>query len=934
VNQFKRPNHTSRRTKLSIAILAIAFLLILSSSTLVHLLTEAWWFDAVNFSGVFWTLLGWRVLTWLGTFVVFALVLGLNYRLAMRFTRDRSFRLLEGSELAPYGQALPNYIAPVLIAVISFLAAGASVGAWETILKFLNASEFGRVDPIYQRDIGFYLFRLPLYEGIQDWLVALLVCSLLVSVPIYVLKGKVKTRGSWQTFISGRAKAHISALLAGIAVLFAIDFWLERYDLLYSGNGVVFGAGYTDTHAVVVALWVMSAIALAVGTLFVVSMWRSSLALPLYGIGLYIAALVLVRGVFPSLMQQFIVEPNELAKERPYIEYNIESTNQAYQLDTIQNQEFPAETQLERQDLEQNQGTIRNVRLWDYRPLLSTYRQLQEIRPYYHFSDVDIDRYTLDGNYRQTMLSPRELDYSRVPARGQTWVNQRLIYTHGYGLVMSPVNAVTAQGLPELFIRDIPPVSEVDVEVERSGIYYGEETNNYIFTNTGIQEFDYPSGDENVFTTYDGEGGVPIPSIFHRLAYAYDLSSLNTLISGYFNDESRILYYRRIRERVNHVAPFLRLDNDPYITLIDGRLQWILDAYTVSDRYPYSEPVSQISDAAAILAGNDGSQLLAGGFNYARNSVKVLIDAFDGTMQFFVVDDTDPVLRTYRKIFPGLFEPGESVPPPVREHFRYPLNLFEIQAQMYLSYHMRDPQVFYNQEDQWRFPVEIYEGNERLMEPYYIIMRLPEAQNEEFILIMPFTPVNKDNMIAWMAARSDGENYGELLLYEFPKQKLIFGPNQIEARIDQNPQISQQLTLWSQRGSRVIRGDLLVIPIEESLLYVEPVYLRAEQGELPELKRVIVAYSEQIAMEETLEDSLAVIFGEQQPQQPTEPSPVPTATPAPSSDLIQSALETYRQAEQAAQQGNWSEYGRYQQELEDTLEQLNQEAGAEPTQGE
>jgi len=914
-----KPRHhknTSHRSSIVIPLLVIAALILFSSSTLVHLVTEAWWFEAVGFAGVFWTLLTWRSLIWLGTFIVFGVFLWVNYRLAMRLTpsnghvqllrgrslRYRSLRWLDSSNLETYGKNLPNYIALVVIFLMSLLTAGASVASWETILKYLNATDFGSVDPIYQRDIGFYIFQLPFYEGLRDWLLALLVCALVVSIPVYVLKGSINTGRNWQNLISGSAKTHLGLLLAAIAVLTAVGFWLNRYQLLYSEEGVVFGAGYTDVHAELVSLWIMSFLALVLAVVFVIAIRQNNTTLPVYGIGIFIAALVLLRGVYPWFQQQFIVEPNELAKEKPYIANNIKLTRQAYGLDAVQRQEYPAKTQLNSQVLQANQGTIRNIRLWDYRPLLSTYRQLQEIRLYYRFSDVDIDRYTIEGNYRQVMLSPRELSYSQVPQRARTWVNQRLKYTHGYGLVMSPVNQVTPQGLPEFFIKNIPPVSQVDLPVTRPGIYYGEETDTYIFTGASTEEFDYPRGDENAFTKYDGQGGVPMGSFWRRLAYAYDLGSLKILISNYFTDESRIHYYRRIKERVSHVAPFLRLDSDPYITLIDGKLQWIIDAYTVSDHYPYSEPVA------------DG-----GGFNYIRNSVKVLVDAYDGTMQFFVVDESDPLLATYRKIFPELFTSSQTIAPQLRDHFRYPLDLFKFQSQMYLAYHMSDPEVFYNQEDLWRFPTEIYEGNEQLVEPYYMVMRLPQGESEEFILILPFTPGTKDNMIAWMAARSNGENYGKLLLYEFPKQQLVYGPKQIEARIDQNTEISEQLTLWSQQGSRVIRGDLLVIPIRESLLYVEPVYLRAEQGELPELKRVIVGYGEEVVMEETLEQSLAAIFGERQPQKPV---PVPR-TEIPSS-LSQSALNTFRKAQQALREGNWANYGQYQQELEKILQQLNQ----------
>ncbi|MDJ0703931.1 MAG: UPF0182 family protein [Leptolyngbyaceae cyanobacterium MO_188.B28] len=912
-----------KRPWIVIWLVVIAGMLAVSGS-LVHLLTEVWWFDAVGFVQVFWTRLTWQILIWLGTFALYGLFLWGNYRLAMRLTRTQSFHFLESNGWRIPVPRIFTYIAIAVIFLIALSAASASIPAWETVLKFLHPSEFGATDPVYKNDISFYIFKLPFYEGVQTWLLTLAVLGLVLSAIVYGLKGAITPKENWKYILTGKVKAHLSLLLAIGALLLAIGFWLQRYELLYSPEGVVFGAGYTDVHARLSAYWAMTFITLALAGLFILAIWRRGFAWPIYGIGLYLVVFILLSGIYPWFQQLFIVEPNELDKERLYVGHNIEFTRDAYGLDQVQRERYPAKNQLNRQILQENQATVRNIRLWDYRPLLSTYHQLQEIRLYYRFGDVDVDRYTLDGDYRQVMLAARELAYSQVPSEAQTWVNQRLKYTHGYGLVMSPVNRVTSQGLPDLFIKDIPPVSKVDLQVTEPAIYYGEATHHYIFTGTKTQEFDYPKGGKNAFTFYEGEGGVPIPSLWHRLAYAYDLGSLKILISNYFTRDSRIHYYRQIRQRVQHVAPFLRFDRNPYITVINGKLQWIVDAYTVSDRYPYSEPVFQSNNAGVILKGNI-AQILQGNGNYIRNSVKVVVDAFNGDMRFFVVDPQDPLLATYRKIFPALFEPVEAIPPEIRAHFRYPIDLFKIQAQMYLAYHMSDPDVFYNREDLWRFPTEVYEANEQLMEPYYIIMRLPEEVREEFILILPFTPANKDNMIAWMAARSDGENYGKLLLYEFPKQELVYGPHQVEARIDQNPYISERLTLWSQKGSRVIRGDLLVIPIQESLLYVEPVYLRAEQGELPELKRIIVAYGDQTVMAESLEDALATLFGYKPPEEQLGVETRDLAT------LIESAQQAYQQSQDALDQRDWMRYGQAQQELENLLQQLSQWAKISPS---
>ena len=949
------------RQKVIVTLILVGIISLTIMATLVHLLTELWWFEAVGFQNVFWTRITWQVTIWVITFIIYGSFLWFNYWLALRLTSDRDFSFLQGSELEPRTKTISNLIALLLIFIIAFGAANISVGFWETSLKFLHATDFNSTDPIYGKDIGFYLFQFPFYRALQHWLFNLFLIGLIFTITVYLLKGIFKfdlstqkarledqwqnyypteqkrLEGQWQNYLQGtqkrlelqwqhhhqeKQKTHISLLLAAIAMTIAVDFWLKRYELLYSAQGVVWGAGYTDTHARLFAYWVMGIGALMLGLFFILAVWAHKwsrkIILPLYGIAIYFIALVLVNGVFPYLQQQFIVEPNELDKELPYIEHNIEFTRQAYDLDEIEIKDYPVSAQLTDAKLQQAQGTIQNIRLWDYRPLLSTYRQLQEIRPYYQFNDVDIDRYTLNGNYRQIMLSPRELSYERVPEKAKTWVNERLKYTHGYGLVMSPVNQISPDGLPVFYLRNIPPVSQVDLEVQEPAIYYGEERDRYIFTGTTTPEFDYPQGSSNAFIHYKGTGGVPIPTIWHRLVYAYDLNSLKILISNYFTNNSRIHYYRNIRQRVSHVAPFLQFDGDPYITVIDGKLQWIIDAYTTSDRFPYSEPIFDRSQTG----------LISNKINYIRNSVKVLVDAKDGTMQFLVVDDQEPVLATYRKIFPELFRGEDSITQEIKEHFRYGPDLFRIQARMYLSYHMNDPQVFYNREDLWRFATENYEGNQQPIEPYYQIMTLQGESQEEFILIIPFTPVNKDNMIAWMAARCDGEQYGKLLLYKFPKQELIYGPFQIEARIDQNPEISQQLTLWSQEGSRVIRGDLLVIPIDGSLLYVEPVYLRAEQGQLPELKRVIVAYDKKVIMRPTLEESLQAILGTQRSSditkkklpQVTQPSTL-TQTDY---QLIKEASIIFNKAESAMREGNWSEYGRYQQQLKEIFQQLEE----------
>ncbi|WP_017306744.1 UPF0182 family protein [Spirulina subsalsa] len=911
------PRQGNRIYWLIIGVTIALFIVLFSISPLIHLLTESWWFTEVGFSQVFWLRFWGQSLSWL---MVFLLTVGFwwaNYRYAMFLTRYSRFQFVPPGGSPNLINYTVNLSALVAIGVIALGVAGFNSEAWLTILKAIHATPFNQTDPLYQKDVSFYFFQLPLYEGLRNLCFTLIVGALAISIPVYVLKGSLDMGRGLQNLVVGPVKTHLMLLLAALILLVAAGTWLDRFQLLYSPSGVVFGAGYTDTHSRLLGLNIMAGVGVLVAGAIAFLAFRNGLLWMSLSLGGYLLLALIFQGLIPSFEQQFSVTPNELTRERPYIEHNLTFTRHAYGLDDIATIPYPVEDNLTRQDLETNEATIRNIRLWDYRPILSTYRQLQEIRLYYRFNDVDVDRYTLNGNYRQVMLSGRELAYRQVPERAQTWVNERLKYTHGYGAVMSPVNQVTPQGLPHFFIKDIPPVSEVDIPLDQPRIYYGEETQHYIFTGMGTDEFDYPLGNDNAAYRYTGKGGVPLKSWWHRLAYALDFNNLKTLISGYFTPDSRILYHREITDRVGRIAPFLTLDHDPYLVLREGRMQWVIDAYTMGDRYPYSEPLYRLQRFGLNPVQRKG---MIRGFNYMRNSVKVLVDAYDGTVQFFAVDEQDPLLATYRQIFPDLFINQLEVPDDLRSHFRYPLDLFFMQAQMYLVYHMTNPEVFYNQEDLWRFPIQQYEGKEEVMQPYYLIMRLPDSEQEEFLLVLPFTPGNRDNMIAWMATRCDGENYGSSLLYEFPKQELVYGPRQIEARIDQDPVISPQLTLWSQEGSRVIRGDLFIIPIEQSLLYVEPVFLRSEQGGLPELKRVIVVFGEKIVMEETLEQALNAVFG-------VTPVSTPAPTPVDSTldpDLARQALETYQQAQDALRNGNWAEYGRLHSELEQLLLRLNQ----------
>jgi len=918
-------------------LVGIGLLLLAFSTTLTHWLTEYWWFNAVGFDSVFKLRLGWSVLCAILAFVMYAAVLLANYSLALWLTRDRPFYTPQNNDWAPLIPGLTLYGGVALIILLSAGAAQRGAQAWELILKFLNPTAFNIADPIYQQDIGFYVFKMPVYQGLQSQGLELLIWALMLSLVVYALRGEIRWERGWKYFLTGPVKTHLCVLLSAIALFVVFGYWLARYDLLYSPGGVVFGAGYTDVNARLHAYGIMGIVTLIVGILFIVSLWRQGFSLPITSISLYVIVFLAVSGLYPWLQQSLVVEPNELAKEAPYIAHNLNFTRQAYGLTDVQREDFVVENTLNAGALDENAATLNNIRLWDYQTLLSTYQELQSLRLYYRFHDVDIDRYTIEGNYRQVMLSARELDYDAVPEKARNWVNQRLKYTHGYGVAMSPVNQVTVEGLPDFFIKNIPPTTTTDIAIDQPRIYYGEETDHHIYTGTSTDEFDYPLGNDNATNTYDGSGGVPIGSFLRRLTYALDFGTLKPLTSNYFIRSSKIHYHRNIVERAQQIAPFLQFDTDPYLALIDGRFKWIIDGYTTSDRYPYSEPIANSPDVETLVANNPTLENIAiSGANYIRDAAKVVIDAYDGALTIYTIDSTDPILATYQKIFPQLFTPLAAASETLRNHFRYPLNLFQIQSQIYRAYHMADTEVFYNQEDLWQVPQQQgNNGQPEQMQPYYIIMRLPNADKEEFLQILPFTPSRKGNMVAWMAARCDGDRYGELVLYEFPKQVLVYGPQQIEGRIDQNTDISQQLTLWDQEGSSVIRGNLLAIPIDQSLLYFEPIYLQADQGALPELKRVIVAFKDTIVMRQTLPEAIAAIFGNTSgPSSGFEGSVQPASAAAPTanpSSLVQAAIEIYEQGEKALQAGDWAAYGQSQQRLGQILQQLNGELTAEST---
>ena len=724
------------------------------------------------------------------------------------------------------------FFGPLALAVMTGLIIGQK---WELLQLYSNAVPFGSEDPIFGNDYSFYLFTLPLLNLGKSILWEILVILGIGTGLIFFLKQFVYF-GPSGIVMQQEARRPLSFLVFYFLVLMAMEFHLQRYGLLIGENGVVTGIGFADYYGQLPILHTMSILSLiGAGLSFFIATGRGlkKVALALTGIGvIYFAG-----SFYPKILQNFVVDPNELIKETPFIEHTISGSLLAYGLNNTESKKLTGAESLNAESIRANSLTIENIRLWDQEPLLDTLGQLQEIRTYYQFNSVDHDRYTIDGKYRQTLLSPRELKSENLPNR--TWINEHLTFTHGYGVSLSPVNKVTPQGLPVLLIKDIPPRSSVDLKVGQPEIYFGELSNDHVFVNTGTKEFDYPEGEKNVYKNYEGSGGFPVDSFINKALLAARFKTLKILFSQDINNESRVLMYRNITERVLKVAPFLRLDSDPYLVLTEGKMKWIYDAYTVSDQFPYSQIIPRFG-------------------NYVRNSVKVVIDAYDGSMDFFISDPNDPIIQTWKNVFPELFKELNEMSEDLRKHIRYPSDLFTIQAFIYATYHMKAPQVFYNKEDLWEIP----EIDNKMMEPYYTIMKLPGKKTEEYILMLPFTPSGKSNLSAWMVAQSDGENYGKLIAYTFPKQKLIYGPNQIVARINQDAEVSRQISLWDQRGSKVIQGTMLVIPIEESLIYVRPLYLKADAGKIPELKRVIVGYEDTIAMERTLEEALAKIFGE------------------------------------------------------------------------
>ena len=855
------------------------------------------WFESVEFEGNFRRVLTARALLFIVGTAITAVVLGFNIWLARRLAPvgvEESFI----EDVDP--EAIRRVVTVALIAMTLFMAIifGAVVaGSWETILTWWNAVEFGgEPDPAFNKDISFYLFDLPAFHFMQGWLLSLLVVSMLGAGAVYALSFSLQR---FELNLPRGMRIHASVLAGVILLVIAFGTWLSTFDLAVSRTGIVTGATYADINARLPARYALVAFGAFAGLATMASAlinggWR----VPAFSVGLWVVAGIAGGFIYPSFVQSFQVDPNEIEKEESFIERNINFTRLAWGLSEIEVTTFAADPAVTEDEISANEATLSNIRLLDARPTRDTFNQIQSIRPLYLFEDVDVDRYEIDGVTRQVMLAPRELDLRRATQTGGSgWTQQRLQFTHGYGAVVAKVNEITAEGLPVLLTKDIPPVGEeVPITVDGARIYFGELTDHYVVVKSKEKEFDYPSGDGTVETTYEPDRGIKLSSLLRRFALAWQLGDRNVLISGRITSDSALLMHRSLESRITKVAPFLDLDADPYLVVMDGELLWVQDAYTTSEAFPYSQHLGTI--------------------NYIRNSVKVAIDAETGDMTFYLIDPDDPVAATWAKIFPDLFtahEEMETLHPGLRAHLRYPEDMFQLQAQQYLRYHIENPRDFFLGEDLWNIPTEKFRQQEQQLEPYYVILKLPGEEAEEFSLIMPFTPRNKQNTIAWLAGRSDGDFLGSLRAYRFPTDDLVFGPAQIEARIDQDTGISAQLTLWEGSGSEVIRGNLLMIPIGESFLFVEPVYLQAESSRIPELKRVVVANGNNIAMEPTFQRALDVVFGRRASSLPgsatTVLPPVTTTPPddddddastVPSGDL-DALLRQARDASQAAQ---------------------------------
>ena len=874
------------------------------------------WSLEVGYEQVFLTSFGWRA-------GLLALMGGLTFLFLygnIRYAAPRSSKELTllsaglGAEAAVVGRSLPTMLT-LGSAFIAYVIGMTASDRWLQYVLALRGSDTGVTEPLFGNDIAFYLFRLSAYSGVLSTALFVTALTTVVVAFLYVLKRELALP---QTPIvsSQRASWHVGALAALFFLLLAVRLWVvTRAELASSTTGPLVGASFTDVHATLPAIMVSVVAAIGAAGAALAGAANGTLMRNLaIAAAAYASIAVIGRGIIPMAIQRLVVTPNELGRETPYLARHIDATRTAWGINDVAVRDLSGDTQLSMANIRANAPTITNIRLWDRDLLAASLGQLQEIRTYYDFVSVNDDRYMIDGQYRQVHLSARELNSSSLPT--QTFINNRLTYTHGMGIAMAPVNEVTPEGLPVLFVKDLPPVSTTSLTLTRPQVYFGELTNSYVFVRTAQREFDYPAGDANIYSKYEGTGGIGLGSTLRRALFAWQLKSINILTSSDIGDSARVLMRRNIHERAKAALPFLQFDPETYLVVTEeGRLVWVLDAYTSSTQYPYSARV-------------------AGGMSYMRNSVKVTLDAYDGAITAFLADSTDPMALAYERIFPGVFRPLSEMSADLRRHMRYPNAIFRAQATLLSTYHMKEPEAFYHREDQWQIP----EGaqRDRTISPYmrHMIMRLPGEKEAEFIYMTPFTPRGKDNLAAWLVARMDGEHYGKMIAYRFPKQSLVYGPRQIMNRIEQDTEISRQLSLWDQRGSQAIRGELLVIPIEESLIYVQPIYLRA-QGEtsIPELKRVVVAHGNQVVMATTLDEGLSMVFGagavrpQQQAVEALAAAPAANQAQASIDALLQRSQQHYDRAIAAQRAGNWSDYGREIEQLGTVIRELRSRTG-------
>lgn len=888
-----------RRFWVGLGFIGAALAVIFLTAPLVGFITENQWYEALGIGPVYRTRVGLEALLFfVGLAVAFAFAAG-NAALALRLRSGLALRALgvrQRAVLTPAGYMAMG--ASALLALI--LAAGARTN-WTNLALFLHYTPTGVVDPVYGMDVSFYLLQLPFLDALVGWLFGLVFMTGLIVVVVYAWRGD-----TIDLRLSPRAVAHLSAILGVFGLVAAAGAFLGRLELVFAHNGVVWGAGYTDVHARSWLSALQGVLAVGLAGLLFANVWLRRAQLLPSVVVIWVVVWILAA-LYPAAVQRFTVQPSELSQESPYIKREIEFTRRAYGISDVQVRPYGGDATITPQQVAADSATIDNLRLWDDKQIRETYQQLQSIRTYYSFHQIDLDRYQINGTLKQVEISARELDQRRLPPQAQNWVNQKLVYTHGYGVAASPVSAVVGDGLPDYVAGDIPPTGPL--QVSRPDIYFGQLTTDFVLAPSRTSEFDYPQRDQNVVTHYKGSHGVSMAGA-NRLLWSLRAGDFNLLISPQIDDHTQILFRREVRSRVSAIAPFLSFYDDPYVVVVDGRIYWIQDAYVAADTYPYSQPVP---DQVALAAGH----------NYLRNSVKVVIDAYEGTPTFYVADPTDPIIRAYAATFPGLFHPLPAMPAGLQAHLRVPPKQFEVQANLYATYHISDPTVLYEREDVWDLPLE----------PYYVLMRLPGETQPEYLQIIPFTPRGKQNLVAWLAVRNDPGHYGEMVAFALPKDKVIQGPQQVISRIQQTPEFSRDKTLFNQQGSSILEGNLLVVPIGDSFLYVQPIYLRATssaQG-LPELKRVILADatgSTPVAYQPTLAEALSQLVGQQvsAPGQTTQPTPPAgsNATQQQIASLVAQANQLYAEARAALQRGDLATYAQDVQKIGDILAQVQQ----------